>query len=99
MDAVANDGVLLCCAVSEHIENAGVHSGDATLMTPPQDINQETLAKIINISRAIAQSLEITGPFNLQLIAKVNITSVPLCHLQLCISVYYLRSSIFKNCY
>lgn len=71
MDAVACDGVILCMAVSEHVENAGVHSGDATLVTPPQDINAETLAKIKTISRAIASSLEVTGPFNMQLIAKV----------------------------
>lgn len=71
VDAVACDGVILCMAVSEHVENAGVHSGDATLVTPPQDINPETLAKIKQISKAIAASLEVTGPFNMQLIAKV----------------------------
>lgn len=59
-------------AVSEHVENAGVHSGDATLVTPPQDLNNETLTKIQNICRAIAMSLEVSGPFNMQLIAKVN---------------------------
>lgn len=71
VDAVAYDGVILCMAVSEHVENAGVHSGDATLVTPPQDINTETLAKIKAISKAIAASLGVTGPFNMQLIAKV----------------------------
>lgn len=60
-------------AVSEHVENAGVHSGDATLITPPQGINAETLAKIKIISRAVACALEVTGPFNMQLIAKVII--------------------------
>ena len=59
-------------AVSEHVENAGVHSGDATLVTPPQDLNNETLTKIQNICRAIAMSLEVSGPFNMQLIAKVE---------------------------
>lgn len=58
-------------AVSEHVENAGVHSGDATLMTPPQDINPQTLKSIEAITHAIASTLEITGPFNMQLIAKV----------------------------
>ena len=72
MDAVAQDGELLCMAVSEHVENAGVHSGDATLVTPPQDLNNETLTKIQNICRAIAMSLEVSGPFNMQLIAKVS---------------------------
>lgn len=72
VDAVAYDGQILCMAVSEHVENAGVHSGDATLVTPPQDINEETLTKIKGICRAIAASLEVTGPFNMQLIAKVR---------------------------
>jgi carbamoylphosphate synthase large subunit len=58
-------------AVSEHIENAGVHSGDATLLTPPQDLNAKTLTKISAIAKAIARNLEVTGPFNMQLIAKV----------------------------
>ena len=72
VDAVAQEGELLCMAVSEHVENAGVHSGDATLVTPPQDLNTETLIKIQTICRAIAMSLEVSGPFNMQLIAKVS---------------------------
>ncbi|XP_011153146.1 CAD protein [Harpegnathos saltator] len=72
VDAVAYEGIILCMAVSEHVENAGVHSGDATLVTPPQDINSETLMKIKNISKAVAASLGVTGPFNMQLIAKDN---------------------------
>lgn len=58
-------------AVSEHVENAGVHSGDATLVTPPQDINAKTLKRIEKITCEIASALEISGPFNMQLIAKV----------------------------
>lgn len=72
VDAVASDGELVCMAVSEHVENAGVHSGDATLVTPPQDLNSETLAKITSICAAIARALEVNGPFNMQLIAKDN---------------------------
>ncbi|MPC14224.1 CAD protein [Portunus trituberculatus] len=72
VDAVASDGALVCMAVSEHVENAGVHSGDATLVTPPQDLNSETLAKITSIVAAIARALEVNGPFNMQLIAKDN---------------------------
>ena len=72
VDAVANDGIILCMAVSEHVENAGVHSGDATLVTPPQDLNAETLEKIKEITRDIASLLDVTGPFNMQLIAKNN---------------------------
>lgn len=72
VDAVAYDGDIVCMAVSEHVENAGVHSGDATLVTPPQDLNNETLAKITSIVAAIAKALEVNGPFNMQLIAKDN---------------------------
>ena len=72
MDAVALDGQLLCVAISEHVENAGVHSGDATLVTPPQDLNEETLKKITAICAAIGNALQVTGPFNMQLIAKVR---------------------------
>lgn len=72
MDCVAKDGEIMCMAISEHIENAGVHSGDATLVTPPQDINEETLAKIKAIAFAVARELEVNGPFNMQLIAKVE---------------------------
>ena len=64
-------GDVVCMAVSEHVENAGVHSGDATLVTPPQDLNTETLDKILHICRVIARYLDVSGPFNMQLIAKV----------------------------
>ena len=77
VDAVAYNGNILCMAVSEHVENAGVHSGDATLVTPPQDINPETMEKIKVITRQIAHNLEVTGPFNMQLIAKVNMRCLP----------------------
>lgn len=59
-------------AVSEHVENAGVHSGDATLVTPPQDLNKETLEKIRAICVDIGRALEVNGPYNIQLIAKVT---------------------------
>jgi len=72
VDAVAMKGDVVCTAVSEHVENAGVHSGDASLVTPPQDLNNETLDKILHICRVIARYLDVSGPFNLQLIAKVT---------------------------
>lgn len=72
MNAVAQDGELLCMVVSEHVENAGVDTGDATLVTPPHNLNNETLTKIQNICRAIAMSFEVSRPFNMQLIAKVS---------------------------
>ena len=59
-------------AISEHVENAGVHSGDATMVLPPQDLNDETLKKIRKICFDIGQALMVTGPFNMQLIAKVS---------------------------
>lgn len=71
MDAVAKDGEVIIVAISEHVENAGVHSGDATLVTPPQDLNEETIEKILKITKAIGLSLQVNGPFNMQLIAKV----------------------------
>lgn len=72
VDAVAQNGIIYCMAVSEHVENAGVHSGDATLVTPPKDLNEETLAKIEKITQKIARALHVNGPFNMQLIAKVR---------------------------
>ena len=69
---MACEGEVLCIAVSEHVENAGVHSGDASLVTPPQDLNEQTLLKIRHICCAIGRELEVTGPFNMQLIAKVR---------------------------
>lgn len=72
MDAVACDGIVMAIAISEHVENAGVHSGDATLVTPPQDLNQRTIERIMHIVHSIGQELQVTGPFNLQLIAKVR---------------------------
>lgn len=76
VDAVAQEGNIVCMAVSEHVENAGVHSGDATLVTPPQDLNQQTLNAIGHIARSIARALEVTGPMNMQLIAKDNCLKV-----------------------
>lgn len=82
IDAVAQNGVLICMAVSEHVENAGVHSGDATLVTPPQDLNPETLERIRHICSQIALALEVNGPFNIQLIAKDNQLKVIECNLR-----------------
>lgn len=94
VDAVACDGMILCMAVSEHVENAGVHSGDATLVTPPQDINQETLNKILSISRAVASSLEVTGPFNMQLIAKDNVLKVIECNVRVSRSFPFVSKTL-----
>ncbi|WP_376796227.1 carbamoyl-phosphate synthase (glutamine-hydrolyzing) large subunit [Thermogemmatispora sp.] len=72
LDAVAQRGEIKAFVISEHVENAGVHSGDATIVLPPQTINAETLRRIEEAGRAIAQALEITGPFNVQFLAKDN---------------------------
>jgi carbamoyl-phosphate synthase large subunit len=72
LDAVAQHGKIKAFVVSEHIENAGVHSGDATIVLPPQYINAETRAKVEHVGHAIAAALEITGPFNVQFLARDN---------------------------
>ncbi len=72
LDAVAQYGAVKAFVISEHIENAGVHSGDATIALPPQTLNDETKRNIEAVGRAIAQALEITGPFNIQFLAKDN---------------------------
>ena len=82
MDAVACNGQLVNYAISEHIENAGVHSGDATLILPPQKLYIETLKKIKKITIKIAKNLNITGPFNIQFISKNNDIKVIECNLR-----------------
>ena len=75
-DAVAEKGQIKLYAISEHIEFAGVHSGDATLVFPPQKVYFETIRRIKRISRKIAQELEISGPFNIQFLARDNFVKV-----------------------
>ncbi|KAF9964293.1 carbamoyl-phosphate synthase (glutamine-hydrolyzing) cpa2 [Mortierella alpina] len=70
IDAVAHDGKLIVHAVSEHVENAGVHSGDATLVLPSRDIKDETKTKLKSIAEKLAKAFQITGPFNMQIIHK-----------------------------
>lgn len=82
IDGVAQNGKLLIYAISEHIENAGVHSGDATVVYPAQNLYLETVRRAKNIARAIAGSLNITGPFNIQFIAKDNELKVIECNVR-----------------
>jgi len=82
VDAVARDGKLVCWAVSEHVENAGVHSGDATLVLPPQRTYLETMRRIRQITTKVAESLSISGPFNIQFLAKDNRVMVIECNLR-----------------
>ncbi|KAH7103491.1 carbamoyl-phosphate synth [Auriculariales sp. MPI-PUGE-AT-0066] len=82
MDAVARDGTLVMHYISEHVENAGVHSGDATLILPPQDLDPETVRRIEDATARIAHALNVTGPFNIQFIAKDNEIKVIECNLR-----------------
>uniref|UniRef100_A0A7N8YF46 Carbamoyl-phosphate synthetase 2, aspartate transcarbamylase, and dihydroorotase n=1 Tax=Mastacembelus armatus TaxID=205130 RepID=A0A7N8YF46_9TELE len=94
VDAVACDGVVITFAVSEHVENAGVHSGDATLVTPPQDLNQKTIERIKLIVHAIGQELQVTGPFNLQLIAKDDQLKVIECNVRVSRSFPFVSKTL-----
>ena len=82
MDAVAKDGEIIAYAISEHIEFAGVHSGDATIQFPPQKLYVETVRRIKRISRQIAAALHINGPFNIQYMARENDILVIECNLR-----------------
>lgn len=82
MDGVANQGDIIIEAISEHIENAGVHSGDASIVLPPQRLYLETIRQTKKITKKIVKALNITGPFNLQLIAKNNAIQVIECNVR-----------------
>ena len=82
MDAAAHKGKVLIYAISEHVEDAGVHSGDATIVLPPQRTYLETLRRVKKIGKQIAKSLNITGPFNIQFLAKDNNIKVIECNLR-----------------
>lgn len=82
MDAVARDGEIIAYAISEHIEFAGVHSGDATIQFPPQKLYCETIRRIKRVSRKIAEELHICGPFNIQFLARDNDIKVIECNLR-----------------
>ena len=82
MDAVAQNGEIVAYAISEHIEFAGVHSGDATIQFPPQKLYVETVRRIKRISREIARELNISGPFNIQYLARENDIKVIECNLR-----------------
>ena len=82
IDAVAKNGEIIAYAISEHVEFAGVHSGDATIVFPPQKLYVETIRRIKKIARQTAKGLEITGPFNMQFLAKDNDIKVIECNLR-----------------
>ncbi|MCH8005872.1 MAG: carbamoyl-phosphate synthase (glutamine-hydrolyzing) large subunit [Planctomycetes bacterium] len=96
-DAVAKEGKIVVYAISEHIENAGVHSGDATLVFPPQRMYLETIRRIRQISKRIANALNIHGPFNIQFIAKDNDVKVIECNLRASRSFPFVSKVINQN--
>jgi len=95
IDAVAKNGNIIAYAISEHLENAGVHSGDATMLLPPQKTYLATVRKIKKAAKSIAKSLYITGPFNIQFIAKENQIKVIECNLRASRS-FPFASKVFK---
>src|SRR5690606_33561779 len=82
IDAVADRGELVLWSISEHVEDAGVHSGDATLVLPPQKIYISTIRQVRRIASRVARALQITGPFNMQFLAKHNAVKVIECNLR-----------------
>eukprot|EP01116_Phalansterium_solitarium_P021821 TRINITY_DN6959_c0_g1_i2.p1 TRINITY_DN6959_c0_g1~~TRINITY_DN6959_c0_g1_i2.p1 ORF type:complete len:1884 (-),score=892.07 TRINITY_DN6959_c0_g1_i2:456-6107(-) len=94
MDAVAKDGELMLHCISEHVENAGVHSGDATLVFPAQDLDEETIRKVEEATRKIARALNVSGPFNVQFLAKNNEIKVIECNLRASRSFPFVSKTI-----
>jgi len=97
IDAVARDGELFSYALSEHVEFAGVHSGDATMVFPPQKIYFETVRRIKKIARDLAKALEISGPFNMQFLAKDNDIKVIECNLRASRSMPFVSKVLKSN--
>lgn len=97
MDAVAKNGELIMHVVSEHVENAGVHSGDATLIVPPQDLDPETVERIVVATAKIGKALKITGPFNIQFIAKNNEIKVIECNVRASRSFPFISKVVNVN--
>ena len=97
MDAVARNGELVMHVVSEHVENAGVHSGDATLIVPPQDLAKETVDRIVVATANIGKALKITGPFNIQFIAKDNEIKVIECNVRASRSFPFISKVVNVN--
>jgi carbamoyl-phosphate synthase large subunit len=97
IDAVARDGELFSYAISEHVEFAGVHSGDATMIFPPQKIYFETVRRIKKIARQLAEALEISGPFNMQFLAKDNDIKVIECNLRASRSMPFVSKVLKAN--
>ena len=96
-DAVANKGEIVTYAISEHVEFAGVHSGDATIQFPPQRLYVETARKVKKVAQKIAKALEISGPFNIQFLAKENQIRVIECNLRASRSIPFVSKVLKIN--
>ena len=97
IDAVADQGEIVLWAISEHVEDAGVHSGDATLVLPPQSLYISTIRRIRQIAASLAQALRITGPFNMQFLAKHQSVKVIECNLRASRSFPFVSKVIGQN--
>lgn len=97
IDAVASAGEVVAYAISEHVEYAGVHSGDATIVFPPQKIYFETVRRIKRIAREIARELNISGPFNIQFLARDNDIKVIECNLRASRSMPFVSKVLKTN--
>lgn len=97
VDAVAKKGQLMMHVVSEHVENAGVHSGDATLVLPPQDLDDVTVRKVEEATAKVAMALNVTGPLNIQFIAKNNEIKVIECNLRASRSFPFVSKTVGLN--
>jgi carbamoyl-phosphate synthase large subunit len=97
IDAVADQGELVLWAISEHIENAGVHSGDATLVVPPQKLYVATIRRAKQVAAQLARALQITGPFNVQFLAKQNVVKVIECNLRASRSLPFVSKVMGQN--
>jgi carbamoyl-phosphate synthase large subunit len=97
IDAVAREGEIMAYAISEHVEFAGVHSGDATIVFPPQKIYFETVRRIKRISRQISKELNISGPFNIQFLARDNDIKVIECNLRASRSMPFVSKVLKAN--
>jgi len=96
-DGVAQDGEIIVSAIGEHIENAGVHSGDATIVLPPQNLYLETVRRVRRVAQKLAKSLNISGPFNIQFLAKENHIKVIECNLRASRSFPFVSKVLDQN--
>jgi len=96
-DGVAQNGEIICSAIAEHVENAGVHSGDATIVLPPQNLYLETVRRVRKIAQKLAQKLTISGPFNIQFLARENEIKVIECNLRASRSFPFASKVLSQN--